>query len=172
MTRLALEHIVRAAGSIADSDKIVVIGSQAILGSCPLAPEELLVSQEADVFPLESPEKADLIDGSIGEMSPFHEQFGYYAHGVGPETAILPSGWKSRLVKIHSENTRGVFGLCLHPADLAISKLAAGRVKDIEFVRIMIKNKIVSVADMDPLIETLEISIRQVVRERLNKLLK
>jgi hypothetical protein len=170
MTRLALEHIVRAAGSIADADKIVIIGSQAILGSCPFAPEELLVSQEADVFPLETPEKADLIDGSIGEMSPFHEQFGYYAHGVGPETATLPSGWKTRLVKIHSENTCGVIGLCLHPADLAISKLAAGRIKDIEFVRIMINNKIVSLTDLRPLIETIDISIRSQVSERLNKI--
>ncbi len=36
--------------------------------------------------------KADLIDGSIGELSPFHETFGYYAHGLGPETAALPAG--------------------------------------------------------------------------------
>jgi hypothetical protein len=47
----------------------------------------LLTSQEADIYPLGDPAKSDLIDGTIGELSPFHETFGYYAHGVGPETA-------------------------------------------------------------------------------------
>ena len=39
-------------------------------------------------------ERADLIDGSIGEGSPFHELYGYYAQGVGEETATLPAGWR------------------------------------------------------------------------------
>ena len=38
---------------VADDDEIVVIGSQAILGSFPNAPAELLESMEADVFPRE-----------------------------------------------------------------------------------------------------------------------
>lgn len=50
MTRVQLEHIIRAAGTIADADDVVVIGSQAILGEFPDAPAELLVSNEADVF--------------------------------------------------------------------------------------------------------------------------
>src|SRR5438876_11294830 len=134
MKRPDLEHIIRAAGSIADARQIVIIGSQAILASFPNAPAELTISQEADAYPLESPEKADLIDGSIGEKSPFHETFGYYAHGVGPETAVLPRNWRSRLVPVRNENTRGVTGLCLSPADLAVSKLAAGRENDLQFV--------------------------------------
>jgi len=47
---------------------------------------------------MDAPEKADIIDGCIGELSPFHETFGYYAHGIGPETAVLPAKWKTRLV--------------------------------------------------------------------------
>ena len=30
---------------------------------------------------------ADKIDGAIGEGSQFHQTYGYYAQGVGPETA-------------------------------------------------------------------------------------
>jgi len=37
-------------------------------------------------------EKADLIDGSIGEASMFHESFGIYAQGVSETTAVLPEG--------------------------------------------------------------------------------
>ena len=119
MTRLQLEHLIRAAGTIADDDDIVVIGSQSILGQFPAAPAELLVSREADVYPLLHPDRADLIDGSIGEGSPFERVYGYYAHGVGPETAILPVGWKERLVLVSNINTRMVRGWCLDVHDLA-----------------------------------------------------
>ena len=83
MTRAELEHIIRAAGAIAQDDDIVVIGSQAIPGQYPDAPVELFISREADVYPLHHVERSDLIDGSIGEGSPFERSFGYYAHGVG-----------------------------------------------------------------------------------------
>jgi len=72
-----LEHIIRAAGAIADTQDLVVNGSQAVLGQFPDAPEELLVSIEADVFPRGDPGRGDLIDGSIGEGSPFQREFGY-----------------------------------------------------------------------------------------------
>jgi hypothetical protein len=54
-----------------------------------------------------------LIDGSIGEGSPFNQTFGYYAHGVSEETAILPAGWKERLVMVQNANTGSGSGLCL-----------------------------------------------------------
>lgn len=144
MKRRDLEHVIRAAGAIAEASELVIIGSQAILGKYPEAPEELLVSQEVDLYPLRAPERADLIDGSIGELSPFHGQFGYYAHGVGPETAILPERWQERLVAVANENTGGVTGLCLHPADLVISKLLAGRGKDLAYARDLFKHKLTS----------------------------
>lgn len=135
MKRSELEHLIRAAGSIADDAEIVVIGSQSILGQFPNAPSPLVVSAEADMFPLHRPELADLIDGSIGEGSPFHELYGYYAQGVGERTAVLPKGWRDRLVRIENPNTRGIAGLCLEVHDLAISKHVAGRDKDLKFTR-------------------------------------
>lgn len=146
MNLTQFEHVLRACGSIAGCREIMVIGSQAILASYPEAPEELLRSLEVDCYPLEDPAKADLIDGSIGELSPFHETFGYYAHGIGPETASLPSGWQGRVVRYESQNTGGVVGLCLSPADLAASKLLAGREKDLEFVRAMLRAGMVAEA--------------------------
>ena len=67
MRRPQLEHIVRAAAAITGAPEIVVIGSQAVLGQFPGAPDELLVSIEADVITLRDPGDADLIEGSIGE---------------------------------------------------------------------------------------------------------
>jgi hypothetical protein len=140
------EHVLRACGSIVGCREIVVIGSQAILASYPDSPEELISSMEVDCYPLDDPAKADLIDGSIGELSPFHLTFGYYAHGIGPETATLPAGWRTRVVRVESENTGGTVGLCVSPEDLAVSKLVAGREKDLEFVGEMLRAGIVTEA--------------------------
>ena len=141
MTREQLEHLIRAAAVIADDDEIVVIGSQAILGQFPEAPEPMRVSVEADLFPRNHPERADILEGSIGELSPFHETFGYYAQGVGEETARLPQGWEGRLVVIQNENTRGARGLCLEVHDLLVSKTIAGREKDLAFLRVAAEHR-------------------------------
>ncbi|MCH7822319.1 MAG: hypothetical protein IIA07_09895 [Proteobacteria bacterium] len=143
MQRSELEHIIRASGDVAQDDEIVIIGSQSILGQFPDAPVRLLMSMEADVYPKHRPELADKIDGAIGEGSRFHELHGYYAQGVGPETAVLPMGWSDRLVKVKNENTAGITGLCLEVHDLAISKIVAGRHKDVEFIRELIRHKMI-----------------------------
>ncbi len=133
MKRRDLEHVIRAAASIADDPEIIVIGSQAVLGSIPDAPLSLLVSAEADVVPKNRPERAELIEAAIGEGSLFHDTYGYYANGVGYETAVLPMGWEKRLVPVKSGTTGGATGLCLDLHDLVLSKYAAGREKDLRF---------------------------------------
>ncbi|HLT38981.1 MAG TPA: hypothetical protein VK034_22010, partial [Enhygromyxa sp.] len=112
MTREQLEHIIRACATIAEDDDLVIIGSQSILGQYPNAPDELLVSDEADVYPRNHPERTELIDGSIGELSPFHRTFGYYAQGVGEHTATLPCDWEQRLIPVRNARTRGATGWC------------------------------------------------------------
>ena len=134
MKRENLEHIIRAAAEIADDTEIIVIGSQAILASFPDAPDELLVSMGADVYPKNRLDRSDLIDGSIGEGSPFHDMYGYYAQGVDDTTATLPRGWMDRLVPVRNENTRGHTGWCLEPHDLVVAKTIAGREKDLRFL--------------------------------------
>lgn len=143
MTREQLEHVIRASGAIVNEDELIIIGSQSILAQFPHAPMELLKSMEADLYPKQNPALAIHIDGAIGEMSPFHETFGYYAHGIGVDTAVLPPAWESRLVPILNENTRGVTGWCLDAHDLAFSKLAAGREKDLNFVVSMLKHHLI-----------------------------
>ena len=143
MRRDQLEHIIRAASTISDDDEIVVVGSQSILGQFPHAPADLLVSEEADVFPKNHPERSDLIDGSIGERSQFHDTFGYYAQGVDERTATLPEGWKARLIAVRNLNTRGATGWTLEIHDLLISKYSANRKKDLEFAATAIRHGMV-----------------------------
>lgn len=159
MTREQLEHLIRAAAVIADDDEIVVIGSQAILGQFPEAPEPMRVSVEADLFPKNHPERADILEGSIGELSPFHETFGY-AQGVGEETARLPQGWEGRLVVIQNENTRGARGLCLEVHDLLVSKTIAGREKDLAFLQVAAEHRMADPEILLRRLETVEVEPR------------
>jgi hypothetical protein len=147
MQRAQLEHLIRAAAEITNQYEFVIIGSQSILGSTPNPPPECAVSMEADIYPLAAPELADLIDGAIGELSLFHDQFGYYAQGVGPETAHLPRGWQQRLVRLQSDATNGRVGYCLDPVDLFVSKAVAGREKDIAFNRALLEHGIVELEE-------------------------
>jgi hypothetical protein len=144
VTRDQLEHLIRAAAAVTDQYELVIVGSQSILGACPGAPDALVRSMEADIYPMHRPDLADLIDGAIGEHSPFHDSFGYYAQGVGPETAVLPRGWEKRLVKVQGRATDSTIGYCLEPHDLAAAKLAAGRPKDRPFVRLMLEHGLIT----------------------------
>lgn len=148
MRRAELEHVIRAASSVAEDEEIVVIGSQAILGQFPDAPASLLVSREADVYPRNHPERSDEIDGSLGDGSYFDSTYGYYAHAVGPETATAPSGWEQRLVAVRNSNTGGATGWCLEIHDLLLSKCVAGRERDWEFAEDALRHRL---ADPDQL---------------------
>ena len=143
MKRSELEHVVRAASAITLHRDFIVVGSQALLGEHPGAPRELLHSVEIDLYPREKPEDSILIDGAIGEGSTFHETFGYYGHGIGPQTATLPGGWQDRLIVIENENTGGARAWCLETHDLAVSKLVAGRPKDSDFVQCLLRHRLV-----------------------------
>ena len=76
-------------------------------------------------------------------------------------------------MKIKNDNTNNVIGWCLEPHDLIVSKLYAGREKDIDFVSVainvdivdvnLIRSRIMMVSNHD--------HIRQVVIERLNRIL-
>lgn len=142
MNQAQFDHAVRVAGAVAGVDKIIAIGSQALYGSTkgPI-PAAALRSVEAD-FAVPGDHDgsvADLIDGSIGEASMFHQTFGFYAQGMSIESAILPEGWEDRLVDYETPATNGVVAQCLSLEDLWVSKALAGRPKDTEFCRSLLK---------------------------------
>lgn len=92
MTRSELEHAIRAACDVTGDSELWVFGSQAILGSVPDAPAALRKSREVDICPKNHPEKADLIDGALGELSRFDHTHGFYVHGLTIGGVTLPAG--------------------------------------------------------------------------------
>ena len=103
MTPQQLDLILDAVGLVLGEQRVIVIGSQAVLASLDKPPAETVVSIEADIVPLDDPDgrKADLIDGAIGELSEFRDRWSVYAKGVGMRTAKLPAGWLDRLMPPH-----------------------------------------------------------------------
>jgi hypothetical protein len=147
MKRSELAHILRSACVITGDPNILVLGSQSILGSFgeEVLPPEATGSIEADVAFMDDPEevKSDKVDGNIGEVSLFHEEFGVYGQGVSVSTAVLPEGWRGRLVAFDHPEAGESQAFCLDPHDLVISKLVAGREKDFEFARALIEADLV-----------------------------
>jgi hypothetical protein len=141
MKRSEAEHVLRAAAAIAQENSFVIVGSQAVLFAFPHAPQELLVSRELDLYPALHPEKADLIDGAMGALSSFDQTFGYHADGVGPETATLPADWMQRAQFFYIGD---ITAICPEIHDLAVSKCVAGREKDADFVRALLKHRMVT----------------------------
>jgi hypothetical protein len=160
MTRDELEHAIRAACDVSGDDEVYVFGSQAILGQYPDAPSELRRSMEVDVSPKNRPETVDIIDANLGELSPFHREFGFYVHGLPIEqAATLPGGWEDRAIAVFDEDsTRGNTGWCLEAHDLAASKLVAFRDKDRDFVRLLLVERLISLSVLRERIQQLGVS--------------
>jgi hypothetical protein len=166
VTRDQLEHAIRAACDVAEDSEVWVFGSQAILGEFPDAPEDLRASIEVDMQPKNRPDKADLVDGALGEMSQFYKTHDFYVHGLLIDGSALPQGWEHRAKPVVDEiSTRGKIGWCVEVHDLAASKLAAYREKDRDFVRtLLIEGMIVAKI----LIERISLlKIDEELRERL-----
>lgn len=95
---------------------------------------------------------ADLIEGVAGEWSPFEERHGFSIDGVDLETAVLPVGWRDRLIKVQNANTAAFSGTpqytgwCLDKEDLCVAKLCALREKDRNFVAALLDGALVDAA--------------------------
>ena len=91
-----------------------MIGSQSILATYD--EEELPVEATASIDDDEA--RADQVDGAIGELSQFHETFGFYAQGVSVSTAVLPNGWHDRVVSWSNSSTGSAAAAFLDPPRL------------------------------------------------------
>ena len=135
-----------------------------MLGKHPDAPRELRQSMELDIYARDKPDLRIEIERNLGELSRFSETFGYFADGVGPDTALLPKGWETRLTPVCNENTGGATGWCIDPCDLTIAKLYAARPKDIAFIRGMLKHHFIRPVEIERLIATFD---DELLRQRL-----
>lgn len=161
MRREQLEHAIRTACQIIQHSEVIVVGSQAILGTYDESqlPAEATMSIEVDILPMadtnaETARLADLIEGVAGEFSTFEELHGFSIDGVDLDTAVLPEGWRDRLVKVQNANTAApagsprFTGWCLDKEDLCVAKLIAFREKDLNFVGALLAHLLVDIDEV------------------------
>lgn len=166
MKKQQLDHILRAAGRITGEKRFLIIGSQSLHGKCPDLPDDIARSAEVDLIANDNTDRTEWLN-TIGQDSPFHETFGYYADPVDETAATLPKGWKGRLVNLAPGDTEGVKGLCLDPHDLAIAKYVARREKDRIFTRelalrgITERERLVALLNKTPVEEEMRQRIRE-----------
>ncbi len=174
MRQEQFQHVLAAAAAVTGEEELVVVGSQAILGSVDDPPESMLASLEADIYPLHAPASSDLIDGAMGDGSQFHLAFGYYAHGVGPETAKAPNGWRDRLVRCEIPprvaSTRTTIAWCLEAHDLVLSKCVRGEERDWEYAAEALKAGIVHFDTLLALVPDLPVDSE--LRDHIEKMLR
>jgi len=173
VNREQLSHVLRAAVRIAGDGDVVVLGSQAILGtySDGLLPAEATRSIEVDVaFRDDTDElKSDSVDATIGEQSRFHQEFGYYGQGVSMSTAVLPAGWEERVVAF--DDPHHPDAVCIDAHDLVVAKLVAGREKDFEFATALISHALIEVATLKSRVDLLDQpgAVKKRVLENINR---
>lgn len=156
MRRDQLEYAIRTACQIIGKPEVIVIGSQAILGTFreEQLPADATMSIEVDILPIardndETARVADLIEGVADEFSPFEQLHGFSIDGVDLTTSALPAGWRDRLVKVQNANTAALdggpqyTGWCLDKEDLCVAKLCAFREKDQNFVAALVHSSLV-----------------------------
>jgi hypothetical protein len=131
MRKSELKLALRAAARIAGDNEFFLIGSQAVHAYCAHPPAEVTLSQECDLYPKNQPQTANRVDAELGRGSRLARRQGFYVDVVTPQLATLPIGWERRLRPLRAG---AVTALCLDVHDLVVSKLAAGRLKDLEFV--------------------------------------
>lgn len=153
MTREQLAHVLRTVSRLTGDPEVLVIGSQSILGSYPedQLPPEATGSMEVDTAFRSDPDgaKSDLVDVNIGELSEFHDEFGYYPHGVSVSTGVFPAGWENRLVTFETPRTKPGRGLCLEPHDCILAKLVRFDEKDQDFAYALVKAGLVDLGILE-----------------------
>jgi hypothetical protein len=137
MTREQLAHVLRTVSQLTGDHDVLVTGSQSILGSYSEdeLPPEATGSMEVDTAFFSDPDdaKSDLVDVNIGELSEFHDEFGYYPQGVSVSTGV----------SFETPGTRPGRGLCLEPHDCILAQLVRFDEKDQNFAYVLVRARLI-----------------------------
>jgi len=120
-------------GVLEDGDLPVIVGSQSIFAQTDDVPRVVRESRECDFLIFRQAAQREQVNRDFGVFSAFATEKGYYADALGLASVVLPTGWDERLQPFRDLNGE-VVAKCLEIHDLAASKIAAGRPKDIEFL--------------------------------------
>jgi hypothetical protein len=142
-----IEHILRAAAEITKQKRFILIGSTTIIVRRKHIPANMMMTPEVDIYAPDADdidEISDLIEGSIGQGSLFHQQYGYYGDGVSPNTAALPSDWRDRSMEYRCQTSPDIIAIVPDENDIALAKAVAYREKDVDWIVHGLRSNILS----------------------------
>lgn len=123
----------------------IIVGSQTLYAVTEFVPSIVRNSVECDFMLAEAGiEAIQAVNHHLGILSSFSREKGYFADGLGLATVVLTPGWKDRLVPLDNDDGKTV-ALCLELHDTAVSKLMAGRDKDLVFLNEILASRLIFV---------------------------
>jgi hypothetical protein len=136
----ALKHLVESVKTLADADRVSVLGSSSLLASFPEfgdAGGPVETSYDADLLIEPCDERlAAMVHEAVGEGSLFAQRTGYHADLLRPQIVeTLAPGWRDRLVPLPGVDNADA----LAPVDLLFAKLITGRPKDLDLCRDLLR---------------------------------
>ena len=154
-------------------DPPIIVGSQSFHAFTDTIPEIARKSVECD-FMLSSSNfsKRPQIDLSLGILSRYREDNGFFADALGLASVALPNGWRDRLVPYH-DDSGNVIAFCADKHDVAVSKFIAGREKDLEFLTSALDSGLI---DITQLLQHLKLAFEKVendiIPDRIERFIK
>ena len=146
----ALKHMADVVRAMARPGRIIVIGSSSLFASFPeldIDDGPLAPTNDADLIVLPFDEQVGtMLQDTLGVDEEFHQRHGYYADILRPiGLQDLTPGWEERLVPLPGMEDL-VF--CLHPKDMAVCKLQAGRPKDISLLATLVRRGLLGASEL------------------------
>lgn len=96
------------------------------------------------------------------------ESFGFYAQGVSVRTAVLPNGWRDRVIHWSNNSTGRAHAAFLEPHDCVVSKLVASREKDRAFAQALLQARLIDITTLRSRVDTLPAEVDPRVTRQLH----
>lgn len=119
-------NILGDAARLLGAGRLVVFGSAALAMRIPNAPR----TRDVDIW-TEPPDRGEVLNAFMGELSWYHEKHGAYVEVWGPETFAAPIDWPSRAATLTNEDLPSVTLVVPHPHDLLLAKLERWEPQDV-----------------------------------------
>ncbi|MGH9841425.1 MAG: DUF6036 family nucleotidyltransferase [Blastocatellia bacterium] len=146
MKKESLFDLIRRVTELSGVTLPIIVGSQTLYSLTDQVPQVVRGSLEADFLLAGDDSDARLIvNKELGVTSNFYDTYGYFADGLGLATVSLAPGWRERLQPLKDDGGKTV-AMCLEIHDLAVSKLIAGREKDMPFLCYLLDSQLIAMS--------------------------
>lgn len=123
-------RIVADAARLVRRGELVVFGSGALAFWLDKAPR----SRDVDLW-CDPPDRGEIVESLMGELSWYHDRHGAYVEVWGPETFCAPAGWRSRARRLESPAAPEVVLVIPHPHDVLFAKLERSDEADLDHMK-------------------------------------